>query len=81
MLLKYRLQSTCAPRGYAEFNIELRHKVASRNPNNLSSQCVFFEIETPFMTRSTPEGRRDILSPRVQPGNRFTRLRKIAATV
>jgi aspartyl-tRNA synthetase len=49
-------------------NLELRHKVALAIRDCLSSQG-FFEIETPFMTRSTPEGARDYLVPsRVQPG-------------
>jgi len=49
-------------------NVELRHKVALAIRDFLSSQG-FFEIETPFMTRSTPEGARDYLVPsRVQPG-------------
>jgi aspartyl-tRNA synthetase len=52
-----------------QYNIELRHKVAFAIRENLVGQG-FFEIETPFMTRSTPEGARDYLVPsRVQPGS------------
>ncbi len=49
-------------------NIELRHNVAIAIREYLNSQG-FCEIETPFMTRSTPEGARDYLVPsRVYPG-------------
>jgi len=49
-------------------NIELRHKVSIAIRQYLANQK-FFEIETPFMTRSTPEGARDYLVPsRVQQG-------------
>jgi len=64
--LKYRYVDLRRPR--MQRNIILRSKIAFAIREQLNS-AGFLEIETPFMTRSTPEGARDYLVPsRVQPG-------------
>ena len=64
--LKYRYVDLRRPQ--MQRNIILRSKIAFAVRQQLTNQG-FMEIETPFMTRSTPEGARDYLVPsRVQPG-------------
>ena len=50
-------------------NLRLRSKVTSAI-REVMSESDFLEIETPYLTRSTPEGARDFLVPvRLQPGS------------
>ncbi|MCU1292141.1 MAG: aspartyl-tRNA synthetase [Bryobacterales bacterium] len=65
--LKYRYVDLRRP--HMQRNIIMRSKITFAVRQALYAQD-FLEIETPFMTRSTPEGARDYLVPsRVQPGN------------
>ncbi|CAL4947637.1 unnamed protein product [Urochloa decumbens] len=65
--LRFRVLDLRCPQ--MQSNLRLRHNVVKHIRRYLEDEHEFVEIETPVLSKSTPEGARDYLVPsRVQPG-------------
>jgi aspartyl-tRNA synthetase len=66
--LKYRYLDLRTPKSYETFKLRSKAAIAVRNTLD---QLGFLEVETPILTKSTPEGARDYLVPSRVHGGEF----------
>ena len=66
--LKYRYLDLRTPKSYETFRLRSKAAIAARNALD---ELGFLEVETPILTKSTPEGARDYLVPSRVHGGEF----------
>jgi len=68
--IRYKYRYLDLRRAPLRKNLELRHRLSIATRNYLDQQS-FFEIETPYLIKSTPEGARDFVVPSRMNANEF----------